>query len=253
MQLNEAEHSEEEETVVPENPVSITKPTSTPSTPTKKSKNKKKKRKALKEDITTSSTPSERPSTPNPSDLDDIDRAIQEISQKYGDTPSPSSPSSTTTAQSLSQKYSLLSISTKNLDSDVELRKLFGKIVDIEARESRRQPILGIPARIVNRIKATQSQQRRTLMKPKDEWQLFSAYNKLMLRMDIVEKTGGVTKFKFVHSRRYQDLQMQFFITALGGDGNILIELLRGHPFHVDAWYLFVKSPLMIVFKLVRC
>ena len=239
--------------VVPETPVSIAKPTSSPSTPAKKSKHKKKKRKPLKEDITTSSTPSERSSTPTPSNLDDIDRAIQEISQKYGETASPSSPSSTTTAQSLSQKYSLLSISTKNLDSDLELRKLFGKIVDIEARESRRQPIHGIPARVINRIKASQSQQRRTLMKPKDEWQLFSAYNKRMLTMDIVEKNEGVTKFKFVHSRKYQDLQLQFFITVLGGDANILMELLRQHPFHVDAWYQSVKSPLMIVFKLVKC
>ena len=220
---------------MPENPVSATKTKSSSSTPSKKSKHKKKKRKPLKEDITTSSTPSERPSTPALSNMDDIDRAIQEISQKYGDTTSPSSPSSTTT-QSLSKKYSLLSISLKNLDSDLELRKLFGKIVDIEARESRRQPIHGIPARVINRIKATQSPQRRTLMKPKDEWQLFAAYNKRMLSMDIVEKIEGVTRFKFVHSRGYRHIQLQFFMTALGGDANILMGLLREHPFHVDAW-----------------
>lgn len=71
--------------------------------------------------------------------------------------------------------------------------------------------------------------------------------------MDIVEKNGGVTRFKFAHSRRYQDIQMQFFITVLGGDGNILMDLLREHPFHVDAWYTPVRRPLMIVFKLVKC
>lgn len=74
-------------------------------------------------------------------------------------------------------------------------------------------------------------------MKPKDEWQLFSAYNKQMLSMDVVGKEDGATRFKFVHSRRYQDVQMQFFITALGGDGNVLMGLLREHPFHVDTWY----------------
>lgn len=118
----------------------------------------------------------------------------------------------------------------------MELRKLFGKIVDAEARESRRQPIHGIPARVINRIKATQTQRKHTLIKPKDEWQLFSAYNKRMLSMDIVGKEGSITKFKFVHSRRYQDIQMQFFITALGGDANILMGLLRENPFHVDTW-----------------
>jgi hypothetical protein len=218
---------------IPEEPVVAVKQASPPSTP-KKSKNKKKKRKQLKEDTTTSSTPIEGSSTPNPNDLDDIDRAIQEISKKYGNSPSPS-PSSPP-AQSISQKYSLLSISLKYLDADLELRKLFGKIVDMEAREARRQHIHGIPPRVINRIKAAQSHRKHTLMKPKDEWQLFAAYNKRMLSMDIVQKDDRITKFKFVHSRRYQDIQMQFFITALGGDGNVLMELLREHPFHVDTW-----------------
>jgi len=78
-------------------------------------------------------------------------------------------------------------------------------------------------------------------MKPKDEWQLFAAYNKQMLSMDVVGKEDGVTMFKFVHSRRYQDVQMQFFITALGGDGNVLMGLLREHPFHVDTWYTYLR------------
>jgi Transcriptional repressor TCF25 len=245
MQLNEIEDSEEEETVeLPEKPAVSTKLTSSPSTPSKKSKSKKKRRKQIKDDGTTSSTPSERPSTPTPSNLDDIDRAIQEISQKYGDTPSPSS--SSTTNHTLSQTYSLLSVNPKHLDADLELRKLFGKIVDAEARESRRQPIHGIPVRVINRIKASQAQRKRTLMKPKDEWQLFSAYNKRMLSMDVIEKVSGVTKFKFVHSRRYQDIQMRFFITALGGDGNVLMELLRENPFHVDTWYPFSDFLLTI-------
>ena len=236
------EEFEEEETAGPNEPVVIaTKPTASPSTPTKKSKNKKKKRKPLKEDTATSSTPTEGISTPTPkSQLDDIDLAIQEISKKYGDAPSPSS--RTIIAQSTIQKYSLLSVSPKHLDADLELRKLFGKIVDIEARESRRQSIHGIPPRVINRIKASQAHgKKHVLMKPKDEWQLFAAYNKRMLSMDILPKSegggGGVTKFKFVHSRKYQEIQMHFFIIALGGDGNILIDLLRQYPFHVDTWY----------------
>lgn len=67
--------------------------------------------------------------------------------------------------------------------------------------------------------------------------------------MDVLEKENGVTKFKFVHSRRYQDVQMQFFITALGGDGNVLMGLLREHPFHVDTWYYSTNLELMIVCK----
>jgi len=89
------------------------------------------------------------------------------------------------------------------------------------------------------------------LMKPKDEWQLFAAYNKQMLSMDVVGKEDGVTRFKFVHSRRYQDVQMQFFITALGGDGNVLMGLLREHPFHVDTWLRVFLTVLIVVFKLV--
>jgi hypothetical protein len=130
-------------------------------------------------------------------------------------------------------------VSPKFLDADIELRKLFGKIVDIEARESRRQPIHGVSARTVNRIKATQMQRKHTIMKPKDEWQLFAAYNKRMVGMDVLDKTGSLTRFKFVHSRRYQDVQMQFFIAALGGDPNVLMGLLREHPFHIDTWYYY--------------
>ena len=76
-------------------------------------------------------------------------------------------------------------------------------------------------------------------MKPKDEWQLFAAYNKRMVGMDVLDKTGSLTRFKFVHSRRYQDVQMQFFIAALGGDPNVLMGLLREHPFHIDTWYYY--------------
>jgi hypothetical protein len=220
--------------VSPDKPIPSAVQASTSSTPTKKSKNKKKKRKPQKENTPISQTPTEPPRTPESFQLDDVDQAIQEISKKYGDVPSPSPIS--TTNPSLSHKFSLLSVSPKHLDADVELRKLFGKIVDVEARESQRQPIHGVPARVVNRIKAAQAQRKITLMKPKDEWKLFAAYNKRMLSMDIVGKEGNITKFKFIHSRRYQDIQMQFFITALGGDGNVLMGLLRNYPFHVDSW-----------------
>jgi Transcriptional repressor TCF25 len=206
-------------------------------TPTKRSK--KKKRKAAKGDTPGSQTPTETPSE-NVSDLDDVDRAIQEISQKYGDVPSPASQSS---PAPVSRKYPLLSVQPKLLDADIELRKLFGKIVDVEAQEARRQPIHGIPARVVNRIlKQSHAQRKSTLMKPKDEWQLFEAYEKRMLSMDIVEKEDGIIYFKFHHSRRYQDIQMQYFINVLGGDGNVLMALLQEDPFHVDAWYLSITG-----------
>lgn len=233
--MNDIEEPEEDEPpiAVEEAPsASAAKGTSTPS---KKSKHKKKKRKAVREETLEVATPSEAPSTPSAQDLDDVDRAIQEISQKYGDTSYPSS--TPNRFQPLSKKLSLLSVSSKYLDADHELRKLFGKIVDAEAREARRQPIRGIPPRIVNRIKASQVRRKSTLMKPKDEWQLFTAYNKGMLSMDVISKEEGVTKFKFVHSRKYHDAQLEFFFTALGGDGDMLMALLHRHPFHVDTWY----------------
>ena len=233
--MNDIEEPEEEES-----PIAAEEAPSTPavqgaSTPIKKSKHKKKKRNAVREETPEVATPSEGPSTPGAQDLDDVDRAIQEISQKYGDTSYPSS--TPNRLQPLSPKFSLLSISSKYLDADHELRKLFGKIVDAEAREARRQPIRGIPPRIINRIKSSQVRRKSTLMKPKDEWQLFTAYNKGMLSMDIISKEEGVTKFKFVHSRKYHDAQLEFFFTALGGDGEMLMALLHRHPFHVDAWY----------------
>lgn len=237
--MNEVEDSEGEEESVArvESPVIVSKKETTTtqsssSITTKKSKNKKKKRKPAKENESTASTPKETTSTPAP-ELDDVDRAIREISQKYGDSPSHAE---SPTSANLSAKYSLLSVQPKFLDAETELRKLFGKIVDMEKRE--RQSVPGVPSHVLNRLKSTQQQRKRTLMNPKDEWQLFAAYNKRMLSMDIIEKDGAITNFKFVHSRRYQDVQMQFFITALGGDGNVLMGLLRESPFHVDTWYI---------------
>jgi hypothetical protein len=224
-----------------------------PSAPVKKSKNKKKKKKVAatsKDGASTPSTPKDTtPSIPAASALDDVDRAIQEISQKYGETasPSPSPSSSPHPAPSINPKYALLSIDPKYLDADLELRKLFGKIVDLEARESRRQPIHGVSGRTLNRIKATQAQRKYIIMKPRDEWQLFAAYNKHMLDMDALYRMEGVTRFKFVHSRRYQDVQMQFFIAALGGDPNVLTGLLRQYPFHVDTWYINPCGPALIL------
>jgi hypothetical protein len=230
------EAEEEQTTAHPEIPsASVTKESSSSATiPTKKSKTKKKKRKPIKDEDSSSLTPSARLGTPASPDFDELDRTLREISQKYGDIPPSPSPS---TNSILPQKFSILSVSPKNLDADLELRKLFGKVVDAEAREARRQPIHGIPVRVINRIKASHTSKKHTLMKPKDEWQLFAAYNQRMLSMDIVTKEDGVTKFKFVHSKRYQDIQMQFFIAALGGDGNVLMSLLKKHPFHVDSWY----------------
>ena len=219
------------------------------STPTKKSKNKKKKRKGAG-DTSVTGTPKEAPSSPAPPapDVDDVDRAIQEISLKYGESPSPST---STTTTNLSAKYSLLAVQSKFLDAEQELRKLFGKIVDQEKRE--KQSIPGVPTRVLNRIKASQKQQKRTLMNPQDDWKLFVDYNKRMLSMDIVEKEGAITKFKFTHSRKYQGFQTDFFIAAFTSRGEQLMQLIQQAPFHVDTWYYTPFSRLILVFKSVRC
>ena len=233
--MNEVEQDEEDETtIIPVPTLEPVEKEATASEPTqpKKSRNKKKKKKPAKDKSPAISTPLETPSTTTGPDLDEVGRAIQEVSDKYRDTPSPSSASRT-----MSRKSSILGVSPKHLDADYEMRKLFGKIVDAEAKESRRQGVLGVPPRLMNRIRAIQPQRKQTLIKAKDEWQVFATLHKQTLSMEIIEKIDGVTRFRFVHSRRYQQIQMQFFIAALGGDPNVLIELLRGNPFHVDSWY----------------
>jgi transcription factor 25 len=185
--------------------------------PSKKSKSKKKKK-----------TPA-----PQQSDVDEVDLAIQEISQKYGDIVLSSSPSPST-FNSPSSTTALLSVSTKFLDADVELRKLFGKLVDTEKKNPTSLP--GVSPRLLNRLKSAQPARKRTLMAPKDEWQLFLANNKRMLSMDVVGREAGTTQFKFVHSRKYQETEMKFFIICLGGDGELLMQLHQEAPLHVDSW-----------------
>src|SRR5271163_1358099 len=143
----EEEEEEDEATIAPVSTVEATEKeaTSTESAPSKKSKNKKKKKKPARDKSPAISTPLEAPSNPTSPDLDDVERAIQEISHKYRDTPSPSSSASRVS----SRKSSILGVSPKHLDADFEMRKLFGKIVDAEAKESRRQAVLGVSPRVM--------------------------------------------------------------------------------------------------------
>jgi Transcriptional repressor TCF25 len=202
-----------------------------PATPTstKKSKNKKKKRKPPKDE-----TPSSREPTPAPTSLDEVDAAVHAISLKYGEqnplTNPPTVPSTTRNA--------LLSVHPKTLDANAELRKLFGKIVDAEARDAAKQSIHGVSPRMINRIKAMDRQRRNhVLMKPKDEWQLYAGYRNRMVSMDIVGRTPtGETEFKFVHSNKYSNIQMSFYAITMHGDPNLFMNWVRNYPFHVDSW-----------------
>ena len=199
-----------------------------PST-TKKSKNKKKKRKPAKEDPLSSREP-----TPAPTTLDEVDAAVQAISLKYGE----QNPLTSPPAVPSTSRNRLLSVSPKTLDANAELRKLFGKIVDAEARDAAKQSIHGVSPRTINRIKAMDRQRRNhVLMKPKDEWQLYAGYNNRMVSMDVVGRTeAGETEFKFVHSNKYSDIQMSFYAITMHGDANLFMSWVRNYPFHIDSW-----------------
>lgn len=139
---------------------------------------------------------------------DEIDRALAELSVEEKQ-----DPEERMVRPSLA---SVLAVDTRQLDSDAEMRKLFGR--KVVGGESKRQ----VPRKLTR---------RSTLAQPKDNW---PPLMKGGLSMELLERKGDVLTFKFVHPRTYQEVQRQFHYCVRSYDPQNLIDLLRFNPYHID-------------------
>jgi hypothetical protein len=173
--------------------------------------------------------------------LDEIDAAIAEINQKYGELPARANhdPSSSSQQQQpfKSQKH-LLSIESKYLDADAELRRMFGsKVVQDELRQKRY-------------LKSSGSSSRGggMLVKPREEWpriqgkigvdmQMLQAPSLPNSKTDSNSESAGPRPgvFQYAYSSTYLEIQMMFMQCVNSNDPETLSNLVRVYPFHVDA------------------
>ncbi|KZO93809.1 DUF654-domain-containing protein [Calocera viscosa TUFC12733] len=171
---------------------------------------------------------------------DEIDIALAEIAKKYGDVRGPASGSKSEASQGHTTTAgtrirALLSVSYKDLDPSVELRRFFGSRViqqNQPAPNRRHGPVL-----------------RSRLTKPGPNWPPQNVRQGIEMRelareevQDLVRRrrlekgdaSVGGKWWTAVHSRAYKSVQQQFLQAVQSHDPNSLMALLQVYPWHVD-------------------
>lgn len=217
-----------------------------PASGKKKSKKKKKKAKSTK-------TAADSTHNDNDEELDEIDAALKELSTS-------NNTSSTTALGNESSKsdetYRLLAVDRNNLHAQNEMRKLFGRAaVDHPADDAEPPPeAAGVGNRRQQRrmqhgglAQALQGQRaqggrpngisqvamkRNLFIQGKEEWPAATGGG---LGMEVVGKhADGVVEYRYVHSRIYQDVQLQFEACVESMDPNRMVVLLQHNPYHIS-------------------
>ncbi|KAJ3016747.1 UNVERIFIED_CONTAM: Transcription factor 25 [Siphonaria sp. JEL0065] len=220
----------------PEKPVlaSPPKPTSTQS----KKKNKKKKGKGKGKADTPQSEAKDGDNEVD--DDDEVERALKEVNDKLGvlETTPEIVASSSSSSQPAKKQRDILAIDLKLLDSDAEMRKLFGSKIMAEAQAAdmrgkrnmnvrRRQLALGFDGKTY-------------LVKPKEQWPRIPS--KVGVSMNMLQAPSKVSDaiqvpgyFEFTFSNTYAEIQVMFLQCVNTHDPATINNLLHAYPFHIDA------------------
>ncbi|WRT70652.1 uncharacterized protein IL334_007650 [Kwoniella shivajii] len=222
----------------------------TPSAPSKKKKSKKKKPtiSGIQDDdsFATPGTPSKGSKKKKKADpyagMDEVDRALAELKLQYGDEggfesgPSRSAEASAEIRTSMAFR-NLLSVDTKNLDADAELRRFFGsKVIASSATSGPNRHRPGPSAKL-----------RYTISKPKPTYPPATSLAGLVMREmieneveEMYERRGkerldkGEKWFTFEHTGPWREIERQFMGAVSSHDPNELMALLQVYPWHVD-------------------
>ena len=189
-----------------------------------KSKNAKKKKKKAKGSHSAPKASSSKRVSSQGSD-DELDQILQSLSTKetsIANTITDSNPSAR-------QIQELLSVDSKHLHTSNEIRKLFGSSavdderVDDDTPQPRRR---GRGAQNVgSQTLSSLRLKRNCFVQEKDAWPKATSGG---LGMEVVSNGPDETvEFRFVHSRGYQDVQLQFFMCVESMDPERLIQLLH--------------------------
>ena len=121
-----------------------------------------------------------------------------------------------------------LQVNVRFLDSEQELRQVFGKAVDGEGRVARREGV----RRGHGHLSHVREKRKAILQQPKEEWPVYKSTG---LSMDFLGKAeNGEQVFKFTHSKTYMAIQEQFYLAVRSYNPENFTTLIRMAPFHVD-------------------
>ncbi|KAJ9111726.1 hypothetical protein QFC19_001087 [Naganishia cerealis] len=237
-----------------------------PACPAPQSSKKKKKNKKKKKDTSKALAETELPSTrlerqlaagktkskqtkkeAGDDDLDEVDKAIKELNLKYGDSSTSRNPSNLEEKDSVTfaKIRGLLSVDSKTLDPDAELKRFFGAKVVNSAQQSTDAK----QARHAKMFEKHISRMRILFAKPKMTWPIMSSFGGLGMSAldesevnDIrnvhqhAEEMSGANErwFTFEHDAGYRQIQLQFLGAIKSHDPNQLQALLSVYPWHID-------------------
>ena len=162
-------------------------------------------------------------------EVDDLDALLQSLSTSQNSQPDKSE---ATTNQYAMQLQELLSVESRHLHTSNEIRKLFGSsaIKEELGEENARQPARR-RAHNAGRYSAgsqtlsSVSLKRNIFVQGKDSWPRATSGG---LGMEVEEMGADDTiLYRFVHSRGYQDVQMQFLMCVESMDPERLLQLLH--------------------------
>ncbi|KAG2181007.1 hypothetical protein INT43_008589 [Umbelopsis isabellina] len=107
----------------------------------------------------------------------------------------------------------VLSVDTRYLDADAEMKRMFGsKVVNKEKRER-------LQGRVLKKTR---------LATPKVDWSPYSQQGLSMKAMD------SQNEFCYIQSESYQDAQLEFLECVESHDPNNIVLLNRYYPYHID-------------------
>ncbi|GAA5950839.1 hypothetical protein JCM21900_002036 [Sporobolomyces salmonicolor] len=203
-------------------------------TPSKQGKGKKKKQQQQQEPVVDDG-------------MDEIDRALAELAVKGGD----AGRAATTTGEQLQRvdpKWAavkdVFSFDTKYLDSDAELRRMFGSKVIGNTPQA---PRSHLHARFANNPHHSTSLRRTSsyLATPEPGWPSPSGV------LGLARYDGPEAKMDpsgdwntYMHSPSYKQAQLMFLEVLQQADGNRLWDVLAAQPYHIDA--LMQLSEMMV-------
>jgi len=148
-----------------------------------------------------------------------VEEIIKELDQKFPSVNKVASKAKEPVQLDENETYRrLFTVETKYFDSVAEMKKLFGsKIVESEMRR---------------KVHNKKSVKKTILVTPQDNWPLAE---KVGFSMELLNTEGGISQFKFVHPRHYQEVQFHFLDCVDSFDPNNIAQLINMYPFHVDS------------------
>jgi len=239
---DEEERNEEEEEQMPaEKPVEQ-------AVPAKKSKKSKKKKKKKAKQTGSPAATEEQPQ----GDVDEIDRVLEELkleAQQKG----AEIPGAIPAADPTEKINQLLSINFQHLKAANEMRRLFGKAMDVaeseerteQARQQRTLPqnvdletFLSIRGQQGYYAPGRQAKQgmfetvlrTNPFIEGKRTWPRGSALGLKMIRIE-----GGNNEFSFAHDKTYDELEASFFGLVQMYDPMQIVYFLHRYPYHVSS------------------